>query len=253
MMFLERQAQPALAISQPMHAWISGQLLGAWASDLDTALLLAAEQHDIAWLDWEAAPSFDARTGRPHLFRDVGAAMHAPMWSRGVERALAAWGSRVALLISRHGGVIYTRFVDRHRLSPQDAEAASDYLRRQAPLEDGWARELGLGDARLAHESSLIAFVDTLSLGLCGELATPLDLALQDGTGSRQQFRLRAGGQFCEFTLAPWPFRGQELILTGEARPLPARGCDDEAAMRAWLALPARTPLQIRLAPGVEP
>jgi hypothetical protein len=183
--------------------------------------VLAAEQHDIAWLDWETAPSFDPRTGRPHLFRDVGAAIHAPMWAQGVDRALAAWGSHVALLVSRHGGVIYTRFTDRHRLAPADAEAASAYLRRQAPLEAGWSRELSLDDDRLAYETSLIAFVDTLSLGLCGELATPLDLTLQDSTGSRQGFQLRSSGQPCEFTLTPWPFRGHDLVLTGEARALP--------------------------------
>ncbi len=249
MMFLERPGHPALAISQPMHAWVSGQLLRAWADDFHPALALAAEQHDIAWLDWETAPSFDAATGRPHLFRDVGAAIHAPMWARGVDRALAAWGSRVALLVSRHGGVIYTRFTDRHRLSAADAEAASHYLRRQAPLEAAWSRELGLSDDRLAHESSLIAFVDTMSLALCGELAAPLDLTVQDGTGSRREFHLRASGPAGEFTLTPWPFRDPELVVTGEARPLPAGGCADEAAMRAWLGSSVRTELRIRVAP----
>jgi Protein of unknown function (DUF3891) len=48
-----------LAISQPAHAWISGQLLRAWAEPLGEPLLLAGEQHDIGWLDWEAAPTFD--------------------------------------------------------------------------------------------------------------------------------------------------------------------------------------------------
>ena len=79
-----------LAISQPAHAWISGQLLRAWAEPLGEPLLLGAEQHDLGWFDWEAAPTFDPETGRPHLFRHVGAATHAPIWTRGVERALAA-------------------------------------------------------------------------------------------------------------------------------------------------------------------
>jgi hypothetical protein len=42
-----------LAISQPARAWISGQLLRAWAEPLGEPLLLGAEQHDIGWLDWE--------------------------------------------------------------------------------------------------------------------------------------------------------------------------------------------------------
>ena len=40
-----------LAISQPARAWISGQLLRAWAEPLGEPLLLGAEQHDIGWLD----------------------------------------------------------------------------------------------------------------------------------------------------------------------------------------------------------
>jgi hypothetical protein len=44
-----------------------------WAERLDEPLLLAAEQHDIGWSTGETAPSFDPLTGRPHLFRAVGA------------------------------------------------------------------------------------------------------------------------------------------------------------------------------------
>ena len=45
MLFRDRRAGDAgvpLAISQPAHAWIAGQILRAWADDLDEALLLAA-------------------------------------------------------------------------------------------------------------------------------------------------------------------------------------------------------------------
>ena len=62
-----------LAISQLTHAWIAGQILRAWNEALGEPLLLAAEQHDIGWLDWETAPTFDPETGRPHLFREIGA------------------------------------------------------------------------------------------------------------------------------------------------------------------------------------
>jgi hypothetical protein len=134
-----------IAISQPAHAWISGQLLRAWNGALPEPLLLAAEQHDIGWLDWEVNPSFDASAGRPHLFRDIGASVHAPMWVRGVDRALGAWGTHVALLVSRHGGVIYRRFTTRHRIDEADAAAARSYLETQAPREATWAKTLRLG------------------------------------------------------------------------------------------------------------
>ncbi|WP_428374981.1 DUF3891 family protein [Lichenicoccus sp.] len=247
---LFRQApSPALAISQPAHAWISGQLLRAWAGDVDEALQLAAEQHDIGWLDWEADPGFDPRTGRPYLFRDVGAAIHAPMWRRGVERALAAWGTRVALLISRHGGVIYRRFTDRHRLSQADADAATRYLETQAPVEAAWTQALGLEPAALQRDTLLLACVDSLSLGLCGELAVPLDVAAPDPDGGIRQLRLQAqSADGSRFTLSPWPFRAAEIVVVAEARPLPAAGrFEDADAMRSWLAVPGRVPLRIRL------
>ena len=106
-MLFRAQSTGVIAISQPTHALVSGQLARAWGDQLCEPLLIAAEQHDVGWIDWETTPSFDVETGRPHVFRNVGASTHAPMWTRGVDRALGAWGTHTALLISRHGGVIY--------------------------------------------------------------------------------------------------------------------------------------------------
>lgn len=251
MLFREAPNAPALAISQPAHAWISGQLLRAWAEPLEEPLLLAAEQHDLGWLDWETAPSFDPQTGRPHLFRAVGAAVHAPMWARGVDRALSAWGQQVALLISRHGGLIYTRYMDRHRAAPADTAAANHYLATQAPLQAAWAQALGLDAAALAHDTSLVALSDTMSLALCGDLQTPLDVEAPDRAGGRRVLRLTARpGEAAAFTLSPWPFRTDALLVEGEARPLPSYRFADEAAMRTWLAKPERVTFRARLAPG---
>jgi hypothetical protein len=241
-MLFRDQKSGVIAISQLTHAWISGRLLRAWDEALSEPLLLAAEQHDLGWIDWEVAPSFDERTGRPHLFRDVGAALHAPMWAAGVDRALAAWGMHVALLISRHGGVIYSRYTNRHRLAEADALAAQHYLETHGAKEQAWARALGFDEARLMNESGLVAFVDALSLALCGELKTPMDLEAPDSRGAAQKMHLaeRAGKPF-EFVLSPWPFRDSALIFECEARPLPSEGrFPHEAAMRSWLAAPER-------------
>ena len=149
-MLFRTEPSGVLAVSQPAHAWISGQILRAWDECLGESLLLAGEQHDIGWLDWETAPTFNPQTGRPHLFREIGAAVHSPMWRQGVERALAAWGAHVALLISRHGGVIYRRYTDRHRISEADAAAAQTYLETQAPMEAAWVRGAWPGRRRAA-------------------------------------------------------------------------------------------------------
>ncbi len=149
MLFREQSSHVSLAISQLTHAWISGQILRAWNENLGETVLLAAEQHDVGWMDWETAPSFNPQTGRPHLFRDIGASVHAPMWIEGVQRALNAWGSHVALLISRHGGVIYRRYVDRHRISEADATAAQRFLDTQAPIEASQRQKRQSGAPRI--------------------------------------------------------------------------------------------------------
>ena len=232
-----------LAISQPAHAWISGQILAEWHTTLSPGLVLAAAQHDLAWLDWECAPTFDPRTGRPHLFRDVGAAVHAPMWTRGVERAFHAWGARPALMISRHGGVIYRR-TERHRRHPADAVAADRFLRQQAPKEAAWATLLGLDEDVLAHDTGLIAFADTLSLVFCGELAPPLDIGVP-GLGVVRVAAAEPSNP--SFTLSPWPFRSKAVIFQAEARALPSGGrFADQASMRGWIADPTNcVPLRI--------
>jgi hypothetical protein len=251
MLFRTEDAR-VIAISQLAHAWISGQLARAWDEKLSEPLLLAAEQHDLGWIDWEAAPSFDVNSGRPHLFRDVGAATHAPMWAKGVERAAAAWGDHVALLISRHGALIYRRYFFRHQSAPADAAAVKEYLETQAIRQEGWARRLGFGEAQMSKESGLVAFVDALSLGVCGELRAPLELEAPGRNGAMQKLRLteRAGRPF-DFVLTPWPFREGALVLEGEARPLPPQGrFADEASMRRWFAGPERVTFSARLAAG---
>jgi hypothetical protein len=146
-------------------------------------------------------------------------------------------------MISRHGGVIYRRFTDRHRLDPADAAAAEGYLRAQAPKEAAWAAALGLHGDALAHDTGLIAFADTLSLVFCGELA-PLDIDAP-GLGPVRVAASGASGQ--DFTLSPWPFRSDAVAFEAEARALPTEGrFADETSMLDWLGDPAhRRPLRV--------
>jgi hypothetical protein len=248
-MLFRDENEGVIAISQPAHAWISGQLLRAWDRAFPEPLLLAAEQHDIAWLDWEVQPSFDEKTGRPHLFRDVGAAFHAPMWMRGVDRALEAWGAHVALLVSRHGGVIYRRFTTRHRLDEADATAAARYLETQAPREAAWATALGLDAKELERQSQWIACVDTLSLVICGELKAPLEIEAPEESGGLRTLNVSENpARPFEFRVSPWPFRFEELKIEGEGRRLPDEGrFSDESAFGRWTSLAERTYFRARL------
>jgi hypothetical protein len=104
--------------------------------------------------------------------------------------------------------------------------------------------------SELERETGLIAFADTLSLALCGDLKAPLDLEAPGRQGGALTMKLaeRPRSSF-EFVLSPRPFRTNELVVEGEARPLPDTGrLSDELAMRNWMASPNRVAFHARLA-----
>jgi hypothetical protein len=108
---------------------------------------------------------------------------------------------------------------------------------------------LGLDATALQRETTLVALVDTLSLALCGELKTPIELEAPHANGGIETLRLmeRPGHSF-DFVLSPWPLRMDVLAVEGEARPLPATGgFANEAAMQTWLESPKRAVFRARL------
>jgi hypothetical protein len=122
----------------------------------------------------------------------------------------------------------------------------------QASIETAWSQALGLEAAELERETALLAFSDTLSLALCGELKTPLDVEAPGRDGNARTIRIveRPQRSF-DFVATPWPFRVNELVVEGEARPLPSAGrFSDEGAMKTWLALPERVNFSARLSPA---
>jgi hypothetical protein len=245
-----------LAVSQPMHALVSGQMLRAWGAKGFALphpfeeVATAAAQHDVAWMGWESAPTLDPATGRPHQFRAVGARDHAPMWAEGVSRAIASWGPWVGLIVSRHGSRIYASYQDRHRVSDADAAAAETYQREQGALRQRLLALLGATEAELEAAAALVAVTDALSLAACGGISTlgwsgmaPLaeggevPLQLQEGDGV--------------MTVDPWPFAQPEVRLSWTARRFaPGTRWTEAAAMRAALAEAPVLPVAARLVPG---
>ncbi|MGG5822757.1 DUF3891 family protein [Falsiroseomonas sp. HW251] len=234
-----------LAVSQPMHALVSGQMIRAWGAkgfalpDPFEEIATACAQHDIAWMGWEAAPTLDAATGRPTQFRQVGAASHAPMWAEGVRRAIASWGPWVGLLVSRHGTRIYGAYQDRHRVSAADADAAEAYQTEQAALRAQLMAALGITEAQMETAAALVAVTDALSLAACGGIATLgwSGMAPLAG-GGEVPLKLEEGDGI--MTVSPWPFATAEVRLSWTARRFrpEARWTDVEAMRRDYAAAP---------------
>jgi hypothetical protein len=245
-----------LAVSQPMHALVSGQMLRAWGADgfalpdpfEDVAV--AAAQHDCGWMGWEAAPTLDPATGRPHGFRAVGARLHAPMWAEGVRRATASWGPWVGLLVSRHGTRIYSAYQDRHRMDSRDVDAAEAYQRDQAVIRRELLALVGGTEAQLEAGAALVAVTDALSLAACGGIATLGWSGLAPLAGGTETVPLALEEGDGIMTVDPWPFAAKEVRLSWTARRFaPGTSWTDEGAMRADLARAETVRMTARLLP----
>ncbi|WP_170984855.1 DUF3891 family protein [Roseomonas sp. AR75] len=256
MLFRDLPDGSFLAVSQPMHALVSGQMARAWGAagfarpEPFEEIATACAQHDVAWMDWEAAPSLDAATARPHAFRAVGARIHAPMWAAGVTRAVASWGPWVGLLVSRHGTRIYAAYNDRHRVEPEDAAAAETYQREQAGLRAKLLARLGATEAQLEEAASLVAVTDALSLAACGGIATLGWSGMAPLAGGGEVPLTLAEGEGV-MTVSPWPFAAAEVSLCWTARRFaPGTRWTDEARMRRDYAAAPVQRITARLVAG---
>src|SRR5918998_6839827 len=123
-----------LAIGQPSHAWISGQLARAWGNERFVSVwpweevCLAAEQHDVGMAGWDLEPELDPDTGRPRSFMRMALETHLELWSAAPHR-LRAQSRYAALLVSLHGTALYERR-DLAPLAPDDARAVRSFLER---------------------------------------------------------------------------------------------------------------------------
>lgn len=224
---LEDDASTIL-ITQPAHSWLSGQLARAWAGNEDAPLspyeelCVAAEQHDIGWLQWEATPTLNPETGLPYSFREMPRKMHMQIWGRARRYAMI-YGRYPALLISMHGTGLFERFGPSEDASDNEKLQVDTFLRRerasQQILIDSLAadpRYQGLMDPEhLERNRQLIRTWDGLSLMICGGVD-------EDGVNIGD-YTLLPGEEGDAITVDPWPFRNEELTVFAEARRIHGR------------------------------
>lgn len=237
-MLLRKDGMDVIAIPQPSHAWLSGQMARAWGNQRFVMpaprdeVCLAAEQHDIGWLRWEMAPTFDQATGLPQEFFKVPAKAHISLWREGVGRA-RVFGRYPALLVSLHADTIYASYFDFAKASPPDAEAVRAFLDEQHRFQARMAASLR-ADPKIAELASpeniernrlLVAALDRLSLEICWgvkeEIKIPNAPAELD---ERVEFHLRPrDGETDDLVLDPWPFRTASVAVHAEGKRLSGR------------------------------
>jgi Protein of unknown function (DUF3891) len=249
---LRREGDGVIAIGQPAHAWVSGQLARAWGNERFGAVepwedvCLAAEQHDVGMAAWERRPTLNPETGLPRSFMELSLDEHLEIWWSAAPLALSQ-SRYAALLVSMHGSALYERR-DLTRLAPADVERVQAFLSGQRALQDELlaglradARTAAAADEqRVRRNQRLVWTWDSLSLGLLLGWATPFELSAVPAADGEVDVEVREG------TLEPWPFRDPHITLRCEGRRLAGR-FEDEDAMREALAAAPWTTLEIEL------
>lgn len=259
-MLLRQDERGWLAIGQPSHAWLSGQLARAWGNHQFgpvhplEEVCLAAEQHDVGWGFRDLEPLLHPRERRLRSFMEMPLELHLDIFTRGPRR-LVSQSRYAALLASMHGWRLYRRR-DLDRASSEDAVAIREFLARQEAfqrelleaLRQDPATEEAAQNTVVERNSLLIWTWDYLSLALCLDWKaatakrTPtatgfVDLHLQQDAGAES------------WHLHPWPFSASSVSVRCEGRRLP-NGSDSEEGLREAFARARWETLEFRLEPG---
>jgi hypothetical protein len=256
-MLFREDPEFTIVISQPSHAWLSGQIIRAWGNAVFGPVTpyedvcLGSEQHDIGWLEWERAPTFNHATGRPHSFREVSIAGRTAIWRRGTELALA-FGRYPALLVSLHGTGLYAAF-DAASARAADATIVSDFLDDQRSLQGRLSESLRADprfagcadDATIARNRALVRAADRMSIAICTGMRDVVvrtddphvGIVKQVPTaGGETDIRMSAvGGDLATISVAPWPFAAPAVRVICEGIELPAISVRDQNEMRVVL------------------
>ncbi len=250
-----------LAITQPAHARVSAQIAAAWQADWAAAaapreaVIAGALLHDIGWLDWEAAPTWNPETGLPHSFLQLPIATHIGMWRTAAQRALS-FGRYPALLTSMHGTRLYGSR-DLSRLPDSDATLIREFLTSEAArqstiiasLRSSAATVEAVDDSQLAINSQYVALWDAMSLAICGGIGEERSFTQVPTLGDEVPLRVAPTDHVDRHVLEPWPFGESDVTLTFDARRIQTR-FENEAEMRAALDAATWQHVSVELSPA---
>lgn len=167
-----------LLITQPAHAWISGQIAENWGGhgfirpSPWKEMCFAAARHDDGWASRDIHPEWNPGTGLPYDFKNIPIDDHMTIWKRSA--ALVEHSSRfAALLVSRHIMGLFSM----HDFSrePESIRLKADRFKKQqhalqkrliADLEDDGFYKPFIHDKNLEQHRRLLSAFDYLSLFL---------------------------------------------------------------------------------------
>jgi hypothetical protein len=249
-----------LAIGQPAHAWVSGQLARAWGNARfghvypDEEVQLAADQHDIGMAAWDLNPAFNPGTGLPYGFTEMPLNVHMELWRTAAPRLLRQ-SRYAAMLVALHGARLY-EMRDLAGMPPDDASAVRGLIEELRAFADRLALSLHVDPLRrraarpetINRNSDLLWTWDYLSLALCLGWA-PCTAKRCPAASSPVELTLTDGISPAEVLLDPWPFRAETVTVRCEGQRLRPR-YENENELRAGLGTARWESLNIVLVPA---
>jgi hypothetical protein len=251
-MLLRFEDEPGVVlITQPAHAWISGQLARHWGNNefdvLPEEVCLAAELHDIGFLEWDREPELNPKTGLPFSFLEMPAASHLDLWKKGI-REMLRFGRYPALLVSMH----FTNIARQQWISDEKKTLSKAYLEDQEQLQESIKISLYndyyygplVSEETIVQHQQLVSVLDWISLIICLNTKDEKEIPAvpcRQGCVSMKVTRTSLNGP--GYRLRPWPFRVPEVNLVCEGRRL-LHGYPDAASLRE--AIRAAAPITLR-------
>jgi len=261
---LRRDDRGVLAIGQPAHAWICGQLARVWGNDRFgpveplEEVALGAEQHDIGMARSDLEPVLSPETGMPRSFLELEVEVSLEMWSGG-PASLTSQSRYAALLAAMHGRRLYER-LDLQAGPPQRTAAISAFLGRSRELEARLVASLRSDPATalyatpelVARNSQLVWTWDTLSLSLLLDDWLPRTLAAVPAAGGEAlDVLVESRGQrdgVATASLDPWPFSEPRVRVRCDGRRLARHSASQPELVREFAQAPWET-VELELVP----
>jgi hypothetical protein len=263
-MLIRNDPAGPIAIAQPNHAWVSGQLARAWGNERFgpvepwEEVCLGAEQHDLGWADWEQRPSLHPTTGLPRRFFELPTGEHVGIWRNASQRMLTQ-SRYAALLTSLHVSGLYERH-DYVNDTPEEAQAARDFLASERAFQERLLASLASDPRYTAHVTAevvrrnrrLIATWDALSL-LFGT-GKRVDSSITNVPSAADDLTLTVSpvaGSEDRWTVSPWPFQSATVSLRFEGRRVPTVPIEDESAWQSAYAAAQWVSVDVTLSPNL--